>query len=337
MILREYVKERMFFILMNLFVFILSGLFLIGLKVNIYAVVFIFTLNFICSMIFYIYDYFNKKKYYENIMENLDSLDKKYLISDIIEEPVFLDGKILYNIIKQTDKSMNDEVAKLRNNNNEYREYIELWVHEIKTPISSCKLLIENNKSKITESINEEVEKVENYIEQALFYARSNDVEKDCVIKKMKLHDTINTVIRRNSNELIGKKVKIDLDNVEQIIYCDSKWLEFILHQIISNSIKYMDKENKILKLYCENKDNNILLHIWDNGVGIRENDISKVFEKGFTGENGRKFGKSTGIGLYLCKKLCNKLGLNIKLKSKDGEGTTITIKFPINKMMIFE
>lgn len=337
MILREYVKERMFFILMNLFIFILSGLFLIGLKVNIYAVVFIFTLNFICSMIFYVYDYFNKKKYYENIMENLDSLDKKYLISDIIEEPTFLDGKILYNIIKQTDKSMNDEVAKLRNNNNEYREYIELWVHEIKTPISSCKLLIENNKSKITESINEEVEKVENYIEQALFYARSNDVEKDCVIKKMKLHDAINTVIRRNSNELIGKKVKIDLDNVEQIIYCDSKWLEFILHQIISNSIKYMDKENKILKLYCENKDNNILLHISDNGMGIRENDISKVFEKGFTGENGRKFGKSTGIGLYLCKKLCNKLGLNIKLKSKDGEGTSVTIKFPINKMMIFE
>lgn len=337
MILREYIKERMFFILMNLFIFILSGLFLIGLKVNIYAVVFIFTLNFICSMIFYVYDYFNKKKYYENIMENLDSLDKKYLISDIIEEPTFLDGKILYNIIKQTDKSMNDEVAKLRNNNNEYREYIELWVHEIKTPISSCKLLIENNKSKITESINEEVEKVENYIEQALFYARSNDVEKDCVIKKMKLHDAINTVIRRNSNELIGKKVKIDLDNVEQIIYCDSKWLEFILHQIISNSIKYMDKENKILKLYCENKDNNILLHISDNGMGIRENDISKVFEKGFTGENGRKFGKSTGIGLYLCKKLCNKLGLNIKLKSKDGEGTSVTIKFPINKMMIFE
>lgn len=337
MILRGYVKERMFFILMNLFVFILSGLFLIGLKVNIYAVVFIFTLNFICSMIFYVYDYFNKKKYYENIMANLDSLDKKYLISDIIEEPIFLDGKILYNIIKQTDKSMNDEVAKLRNNNNEYREYIELWVHEIKTPISSCKLLIENNKSKITESINEEVEKVENYIEQALFYARSNDVEKDCVIKKMKLHDAINTVIRRNSNELIGKKVKIDLDNVEQIIYCDSKWLEFILHQIISNSIKYMDKENKILKLYCENKDNNILLHISDNGMGIRENDISKVFEKGFTGENGRKFGKSTGIGLYLCKKLCNKLGLNIKLKSKDGEGTSVTIKFPINKMMIFE
>lgn len=337
MILREYVKERMFFILMNLFIFILSGLFLIGLKVNIYAVVFIFTLNFICSMIFYVYDYFNKKKYYENIMENLDSLDKKYLISDIIEEPTFLDGKILYNIIKQTDKSMNDEVAKLRNNNNEYREYIELWVHEIKTPISSCKLLIENNKSKITESINEEVEKVENYIEQALFYARSNDVEKDCVIKKMKLHDAINTVIRRNSNELIGKKVKIDLDNVEQIIYSDSKWLEFILHQIISNSIKYMDKENKILKLYCENKDNNILLHISDNGMGIRENDISKVFEKGFTGENGRKFGKSTGIGLYLCKKLCNKLGLNIKLKSKDGEGTSVTIKFPINKMMIFE
>lgn len=337
MMLKEYIKEKIIFVLINLFVFVLSALFFKALKVNTYAVVFIFTLNFICSMVFYVYDYFNKKKYYENIIENLDTLEKKYLISDIVEEPSFLDGKILYNIMKQTDKSMNDEVAKLRNNNNEYREYIELWVHEIKTPISSCKLLIENNKSKVTESINEEIEKVENYIDQALFYTRSNNVEKDYIVKKMKLKDTINAVIRRNSNVFIEKKVKIDLDNVDQIIYCDSKWLEFILHQIISNSIKYMDKENKILKLYCEKYGDNILLHIWDNGVGIRESDILKVFEKGFTGENGRKFGKSTGIGLYLCRKLCNKLGLNINLQSTDGEGTMVTINFPINKMMIFE
>ena len=153
----------------------------------------------------------------------------------------------------------------------------------------------------------------------------------------MSLSSCVNKVLNNNADSLIKKRVKISLGDLEKIVYSDSKWIEFILGQIISNSIKYMNKEHKELKIYCNENSKYVILNIEDNGAGISEKDIPRVFHKGFTGENGRKFGKSTGIGLYLCKKLCKKLGLDINLVSEEGEFTRVSIIFPINRMMIFE
>lgn len=333
----EFFKERVIFLIINLLILVFTGVLLKALKVNLYAIIFIVVINFIGIIVFHIYEYIKKKKYYNEVLSNLKSLDKKYLISEVMDEADFLDGKILYSIIQETNKSMNDEILKLKLNIGEYKEYIELWVHEIKTPISTCRLLIENNDLPVTESIGEEIEKVENYIEQTLFYARSNALEKDYIIKEIKLIDCIKSSIKKNLNQLIENKIKIDITNIEDIIYSDSKWVEFILNQIISNSIKYRREDNSILKFYSEKIDENIILTIEDNGIGMDEKDVLKAFDKGYTGSNGRKFTKSTGIGLYLCNKLCEKLGLNIKLESSLNEGTKVSILFPINKMMLFD
>lgn len=333
----EFFKERVMFLIINILILIFTGVLLKALKVDLYAIIFIVVINFIGILVFHIYEYIKKKKYYDEVLSNLKSLDKKYLISEVMDEADFLDGKILYSIIQETNKSMNDEILKLKLNISEYKEYIELWVHEIKTPISTCMLLIENNDLPVTESIGEEIERVENYIEQALFYARSNALEKDYIIKEINLIDCINNSIKKNLNQLIENKIKIDITNIEDIIYSDSKWVEFILNQIISNSIKYKKKDNSILKFYSEKSDESIILTIEDNGIGMDEKDVLKAFDKGYTGSNGRKFTKSTGIGLYLCNKLCEKLGLNIKLESSLNEGTKVSILFPINKMMLFD
>ncbi len=335
--LMDFIKERILFIIISLSILIFSSILLAALRVDSYAIFFIFILNFIGASIFHVYDYFNKKKYYDEVISNLDRLDKKYLISEVVDEGNFLDSKILYYIIKEANKAMNDEIASLKINNNEYREYIELWVHEIKTPISSCKLLIENNKSEITKSIDEEIDKVENYIEQALFYTRSNALEKDYIIKELNLKNSINKVIKRNANTLIERRIKIEVKDLEAIVYSDSKWIEFIINQIISNSIKYMGKGEGTIKFYTNNIGENIILNIEDTATGMSEKDVIKAFEKGYTGEKGRKFGKSTGIGLYLCKKLAIKLGLGISLTSEINVGTKVSIIFPINRMMIFE
>lgn len=335
----DFFKERILFILISLIILIFTSIFLVVLKVDFYAIVFIFIINFIGILLYHIYDYFNRKKYYDELLMNLEALDKKYLISDVIDEGSFLESKILYYIINAATKSMKDDISELRMNNKEYREYIELWVHEVKTPISSSKLIIENNKSELTKSIDEEISKVENYIEQALFYARSNTLEKDYIIKELDLKSIVNKVIKRNSKVLIEKKIKIEILDIEKIVYTDSKWLEFILNQIVSNSIKYVDNEkieNKI-KFYTRNIGENIVLYIEDTGIGMNERDVLKAFEKGYTGENGRRFGKSTGMGLYLCKKLTQKLGLGINIESEIKKGTKVAIIFPINKMMIFE
>ena len=319
----EYFKDKVIFIIINIIVLVITSYLLFGLNVSSYAIFIICILNFLASISFFIYDCLRKSKYYSSLLKRLDELDKKYFIGDVATEEDFLEGKILFEIISQATKSMKDDISESIRNSNDYKEYIELWVHEIKTPIATCKLLIENNDNEVTESIGEEVTKVEDYIEQVLFYARSNAVEKDYLIKEINLKESINAVIRKNANTLIEKRVKVDIRNVDKIVSCDSKWIEFILGQIVSNSIKYMDKKESVLK-------------ICDNGIGMDERSVIKAFEKGYTGENGRRFGKSTGMGLYLCKKLCEKLGLGINIKSNENEGTEVTILFPINDMMKF-
>ena len=335
--LRDFIRERIVFIIINSLILLFTAILLIVLKVDSFAILFIVIINGAGILTYHIFDYLRKKQYYDEIKENMESLDKKYLISEVIEEGTFTESKLIYDVICKSNKAMNDEIGEFKRGINDYREYIELWVHEIKTPIATCKLLIENNESPLTESIGEEVCKLENYIDQALFYTRSNTLEKDYIIKEMSLSSCVNKVLNNNADSLIKKRVKISLGDLEKRVYSDSKWIEFILGQIISNSIKYMNKEHKELKIYCNENSKYVILNIEDNGAGISEKDISRVFDKGFTGENGRKFGKSTGIGLYLCKKLCKKLGLDITLISEEGKFTRVSIIFPINRMMIFE
>lgn len=337
MSLVEFIKERILFIFINLLILAFTATLLKSLGVNNFAILFIFIINLIGVLVFHVFDYFRKKQYYSEIIKNLEALDKKYLISEMIDEGSFAESKIVYDVICKSNKSMNDEIGVFKNDINDYKEYIELWVHEIKTPIATCKLLIENNESPLTESILEEVCKIENYIDQALFYTRSNNVEKDYIIKKINLSYVVNNVLKNNADALIKNRVKITLGDLDKEVYSDNKWLEFILGQIISNSIKYMNKSFKELKIYSENNKDCIFLNIEDNGVGITSQDIGMVFNKGFTGENGRKFKKSTGIGLYLCTKLCTKLGLDISICSEEGIFTRVSIIFPINKMMTFD
>ena len=333
----EYIKEKFVFMVINI-VMTLSGVVILkALKVDTYAIVFISILNLIGVFSCYIYDYFNRKKYYDNLFKNLDGLDKKYFIAEILESGDFIESNIIYSVLEECTKSMKDEVADLKRNINDYKEYIETGVHEIKTPIASARLILENDEGYINKSVLEEIEKIEGFIEQVLFYARSSTVERDYIIKKIPLKNSINSVIRKNANILIEKRVKIQLEDIEKKVYCDSKWIEFILQQIISNSVKYMDKDEKYIKIRCLEKDKNIILKILDNGIGISEKSIEKVFEKGYTGENGRKYNNSTGMGLYLCKKLCLKLGLGISIKSKLGVGTEVTIVFPINNYNLAE
>lgn len=333
----EYIKEKFVFMVINI-VMTLSGVVILkALKVDTYTIVFISILNLIGVFSCYIYDYFNRKKYYDNLFKNLDGLDKKYFIAEILESGDFIESNIIYSVLEECTKSMKDEVEDLKRNINDYKEYIETWVHEIKTPIASARLILENDEGYINKSVLEEIEKVEGFIEQVLFYARSSTVERDYIIKKIPLKNSINSVIRKNASILIEKRVKIQLEDIEKKAYCDSKWIEFILQQIISNSVKYMDKDEKYIKIRCLEKDKNIILKILDNGIGISEKSIEKVFEKGYTGENGRKYNNSTGMGLYLCKKLCLKLGLGISIKSKLGVGTEVTIVFPINNYNLAE
>lgn len=325
-----FLREKASTILLLLFGLITIEIFLMAYNVGMFIKIYIPLIIIGLYMISIIIEYFKRKKFYDNLLKILEELDEKYLITEIIKTPNFLEGQILKNSLEQIDKSMLENVNKYKYMTEDYKEYIELWIHEIKIPIATSKMVIENNKNAITKSIDEELDKVENYIEQALFYARSNTVEKDYYIRKVVLKEIVNESIKKNKSSLIQEKISIDIHDLEIEVNTDNKWIVFILNQIIQNSIKYRKKENSVIEIYANQGKENVILYIKDNGIGIKQGEITRVFEKGFTGTNGRLSNKkSTGIGLYLCKKLCNKLGIGIELNSVQNEGTEVKLVFP--------
>lgn len=332
----EYLKDKAVEILIYIALMFSIITVLMAFEVNIFLIVYIPLFVSISAIIILLHDYYRKNYYYNELVSNLESLDKKYLIQEMITKPEFLDGKILYDTIQEAHKSMVENVNEYKYNQEQFKEYIEMWVHEIKTPISSSKLIIQNNRNTVTESIDEEIDKLDSYVEQVLYYSRSENVEKDYIIKEINLEQVINTVILKNKKDFIYKNILLDMNDLNVKVNSDRKWLEYIINQIVVNSIKYSKDENPKIRIHTKINKESIDLFIEDNGIGIESNNLTKVWDKGFTGENGRKKYNSTGLGLYLCKKLIQKLGHQIDIESIVNEGTTIKITFPIgtfNKM----
>ena len=334
---RDFIKDKILLIVTVILALISIEILLLAYNIGIIAQIYIAIIIILVVGISIFVEYKNKQHFYNQLKTNMDELNEKYLISEIIKTPNFIEGKILKETIQDTGKSMLENVNYYKNIQEEYKEYIELWIHEVKIPIAASKMIIENNKNSVTKSIDEELDKVENYLEQALFYARSNAVEKDYIINKTNLKEIVSGSILKNKTTLLNEKVALELKDIEQEVYTDSKWAKFIINQIIQNAIKYSKKENKKIEIYSKTKNDKVLLYIKDNGIGIKKGEITRVFERGFTGENGRIVGqKSTGIGLYLCKKLCDKLGLGIELNSEKDIGTEVRIIFPKNSYTTF-
>lgn len=277
------------------------------------------------TVTYVITSYLFQKKEYENIVSIVDKLDEKYFISEILKRPNNLKNMGYYYALKKSCKSMNDKIVELESNLNEYRDYVESFAHEIKTPISAISLFCDNKNEK---SIKRQIKKIDNIVEQMLFYARSDSVEKDYFVKKVLLEDIVHTVIMEYIDNLIQKKISLDIYNLQNYVYIDEKWITFIICQIVQNSIKYLDKPNKIIKIHSEENKNNVVLIIEDNGEGILDYDLPRVFEYGFTGSDRQKQ-YSTGMGLYLCKKLCNKMNLDINIESEYKRFTKVKIIFP--------
>ena len=330
---KTYLKDNIVTLILVLFAIITIEILLMIYDISILVRIYIFVSIIATYMIGVLISYYKRKNFYNRIFNILNELDKKYLISEMIGNPDFFDGNILKEILEDASKSMTENVNKFKFLTEDYKEYIELWIHEIKMPIATSKMIIENNKNDVTKSIDEELDKIEDYTEQALFYARSNTANKDYIIKKTNLEKIANNVIMKNKKDFIQEKINLNIHDINVDVRTDSKWVIFILNQIIHNSIKYKKQEEALqIEIFTKTNKDNTILYIKDNGIGIKKGEVTRVFEKGFTGSNGRILNKkSTGIGLYLCKKLCNKLGMAIELNSEENVGTEVKLIFPQN------
>ena len=208
---KEFFKQKIIGFSLLIFALLTIEIFLMIYNFKFFIKLYIPIIILIVYFIGIFIEYFSKKRFYEKLNNLLEELEEKYLITEIIKAPDFVEGKLLKEVLDEVDKSMLENVNKYKYLQEEYKEYIELWIHEIKLPITTSKMIIENNKNEVTKSIDEELNKVENYIEQALFYARSTNVEKDYFIKKNNLREIVNECIKKNKNILIQEKTIIDL------------------------------------------------------------------------------------------------------------------------------
>ena len=319
-ILKSYLKKNIkVYILFVVFIaifFIMFYLYNLPLEALIYTGSFCFLAALIAS----ISDYANYKESYkklnfleQNILNDLDALPKS------------LDIRIDYyhKIIEKLYEELEKLTQENRQKNTDMVDYYSMWVHQIKTPIAAMNFLLDNEEvdQKI---LQQELFKIERYVEMVLTYIRLDSISSDYVITKINLDEVVKDSVKKYATIFINKKIKLNYVSHETMVISDKKWLSFAFEQILGNSVKYSSSGGEITIETCENK-----LVIEDNGMGIKEEDLPRIFEKGFTGFNGRYEKKSSGLGLYLCKKTLDKLGHHIEISSKVGEGTRIEITFP--------
>lgn len=287
---------------------------------------------FLFFFLLLIIDFLRKKSFYQKLLFQIEKLDQSYLISELLEEPNFYEGKLFYQALYEINKSMIENVKKYELQTNDFKEYIEMWIHEVKIPISSFVLMAHNHKEKFPLKAIEQIRKIEDYVEQILYFVRSENAHKDYLINEVSLEKVITSVALKNKDDLLENDIDLEVVLHEETILTDSKWLEFICNQIINNSMKYKDEQkHSYIKITAFELPEEVRLEIEDNGIGIPASDIKKVFEKSFTGYNGRIRKHSTGMGLFIAKNLCKKLGHKIEVSSVQNEYTKVSITFSKN------
>lgn len=329
----KYISDKLLSIVLICISYFVILMILVAFKSPKSLIIAITIIFIFMTLLLFLINYYRKKVFYDELISSIGLLDKKYLVLETISNPTFYEGNILYQSLYEIDKSMTENVKKCEESILDFKEYIEMWIHEVKIPISSLTLLCHNHKEILNKSFLEQIRRLDNYIDQVLYYVRSNYTEEDFIIKKVNLDKVVSNIALKNKDDLLENKIELNVDIKNVYVYTDSKWLEFILNQIVNNSIKYKRKGvNSYIKIYAMKGKDEIVLSIADNGIGIPTSDLGSVFKKSFTGENGRIMTKSTGMGLYIANKLCKKLGHKIEIESEQNEGTIVKIRFGINK-----
>ena len=330
----KYIRDRIAGICIAAATWSVIIFFLICFDTGIELVLFLSVIYMIGMTSMLIWDYFRKRSFYKTLCEGIEQLDKKYLISEIAKEPDFLEVKIVYDVLCESGKSMNDNISTYRNSSSEFREYIELWVHEAKLPVSSL-LLMSRNDGENGNKYVEQLRRLDGCIESVLYYSRSESSDKDYIIKSVKISDVFRNSAVKNCDELLNRGIGIVTEGLDINVMTDAKWLEFVINQLMSNSMKYISElREPEIRVYTEESDDTVQLHFRDNGEGISEADLPYIFDKSYTGENGHNHSRSTGMGLYIVKNLCRRLGHGIRAESEKGRYTDIILTFGKNDLL---
>lgn len=323
-IIKSYIKKNLkIYLLLIVFIFIFVLIFYLY-NLPFEALFYSGLLCFVAALIVSIIDFNNYRKSY---------IDLKYLESNILNSkedlPKSLDIRVEY--YQKIIERLHNEVEKLKIEDNKKMEglvdYYSMWIHQIKTPIAAINFLLDNEEIDV-KAFRQELFKIERYVEMVLTYIRLGSETSDYVITSINIDEVVRENIKKYATLFINKKIKLNYVSHETYVISDKKWLGFAFEQLLSNAIKYTKSGGEISINISESK-----LIIEDNGIGIYEEDLPRIFEQSFTGLNGRYEKKSSGLGLYLCKKTLDKLQHKIEITSKVNKGTKVIVSFPKKDM----
>lgn len=316
-VIRYYLKDRrfqvLFFGLVNAVFYLIFALYRLPLEPILYAS-FLCLLILLPMMIFDFYHYNQQHRQRQLMKESIAVSDLHLLQAKTQLERDYLE---LLSCLRKEYKKTSDYY---QNRDKDMLDYFTLWVHQMKLPISALKLLLETEEIPDKKLMKSELFKINQYVDMVLAYLRMDGVENDYVFAHVALDDLIRSAIRKFSTEFIRKKIKIDFQPTHQIVLTDEKWLTFVLEQLLSNALKYTHEG--VIAIYA--KDEKLIIE--DTGIGIDASDLPRVFEKSYTGINGRIDQKASGLGLYLCKQILTQLACEIDITSKIHQGTKVIL-----------
>lgn len=274
-----------------------------------------------------------KRRFYKQLDELAFSLTDAAIAASLLEEPFFAEGQSTFEAISALSRTADRQISMTERDAQDYRRYIEAWIHEVKTPIAASKLMLSGMHGEDADKLSLEVERIESQVESALFYARSSFLSNDYAIAKIHLAEVCKEACKRNSRFLIsaGCIPKIDIAS-DVLVLADKQWVIYMISQIVVNSAKYGASQVAFTTKVEEANSprERTVLQIADDGCGIPASDVANVFEMGFVGANGRsKSGKATGLGLYLVAKLAEAMGMGVAIASEEGVGTRVMLEFP--------
>ena len=293
--------------------------------IKVSEIIYILLFNTFIISIFIIYKYITTKRAYEVFEQGIDNLEQSIL--DLGKSPI---GKNVSSLLNQQYNQYKLNIQSQNKIHDEHLTFVNHWIHQMKTPVSVINLLLQEYECEETSSnIQQELDKIDKGLNMAMYFARLNEFQKDFSVEKVNLYNEVVEIINREKRLFIKNRIipKVELDK-DLVFYSDKKWLRFIIEQIIINGVKYSKNYGKYLTIKNRENGKYIIIDIIDEGVGISKKDIKRVFEPFFTGENGRKFGESTGMGLYIVKTVCDNLGHKVEIKSKTEKGPQVSILF---------
>lgn len=315
--LKDYLREHSNVIFMSLLVAVTFFVTFSLLHLPVKAVIYPVLLSLVLCILFASIDFMSKKRKYEKLQQiKLELCEQSYnftgaesKMEEIYQEMITL---VLGKLADHTFQS-NEKYSQMM-------DYYTMWVHQIKTPIASMRLILEGMDSAEARKLTAELFRIEQYVNMVLTYLRLDSDSSDYVLKEYSVDELVKPVIRKFSSEFIGKKLSFSYEETQKTLVTDEKWFGFVVEQVLSNALKYTKQGG--IRIYTEEA----FLVIEDTGIGIALEDLPRIFEKGFTGFNGRMDRRASGIGLFLCKRICDKLQLPIVAESEVSKGTRIKI-----------